>query len=174
MNLALSHYAGASDAVSRAIFSGTRCDGAMKFIKAIVHNTDAPSDRNEDLSFVFAQASLLNTARNFILHQKVIGESFSQDTHGLHFTDYDRVGRYGNDIILTITVQDLEDMTFDAIAIKNHLSQHLLPNPFRHWVAESGKRTTWLYKSAQLTGSQARTPARVQEDKGQRKPSRPK
>lgn len=170
MNRVLVHYAGVTDAVGRAIFAGTRADAAMRFIKAIAHNTDLARDRNEDLVFVFLQAALLNTARNFILHQQVLGETSDDSTHGLHFGDYDRVSRYGNDIMLTITVKDLEDMTVDAAAIRSHLSKHLAPDPFAPW-DKSGKRTTWLYKSAQLAGSQARSADRAQEGKRQRKPS---
>jgi hypothetical protein len=65
---ALKTYAKVSWPVARAIFSGTRVDTAMDFIKRICEAFDPGQERREELDNVFKQLRTINEIRNSLLH----------------------------------------------------------------------------------------------------------
>src|ERR1017187_2248100 len=56
----LKKYAGVSDAVARAIFSGVRCKGMIDYINAIIANTEVPEEKVKNLRLVLSQLTLIN------------------------------------------------------------------------------------------------------------------
>jgi phytoene/squalene synthetase len=79
----LRHYAGVSDDVARAVFSGTRAKGMIEFINNIGHNTNMDSARRNDLAIVFSHMSAINTMRDRLVHNSSAGEiRFEMDDPG--------------------------------------------------------------------------------------------
>src|SRR5688500_3306553 len=72
----LIHYSQVSDAVARALFSGTRAKGMIDFIRSIAHNSEMPAERREDLEHVFGQLAAINTMRDHLVHHASDSYSF--------------------------------------------------------------------------------------------------
>jgi len=175
----LKAYAKVSDAVARAIFSGTRAGVMIDFIRAIAHNTEMPEDRRSDLEHVFRQMREINSMRDTLAHH-------ASDSYGIDqakptdrlFTNSDRVSRYGNERIERISVETLNAMTEDLYGISNHLNMHWGPRtgPFRPW-RENDKNdppTPWLYKPLQSAPPHRKSPSGARKREGPQKPSRGK
>ena len=64
----LKHYAGVTDDVGRAVFSGTRARTAVGFVRAIADNTLIEAERKTDLEEIFTQVLAINSMRDFVVH----------------------------------------------------------------------------------------------------------
>jgi hypothetical protein len=159
----LVQYAQVSDAVARAIFSGTRAKIMMDFIKSIAHNTNMGADRLDDLEYVFAQMAAINTMRDKLVHNLSDGYSYPKDKPLRRvLTNSSRASRYGKQFVHEVDTQTLIDMTMDTYAIHNHLNQHWGPRkePFRPWRENrpDDPPTPWRYKSPQPIGDRDKSP----------------
>ena len=143
----LVQYAQVSDPVARAIFSGTRAKAMMDFIKNIAHNTAMLRERREDLEYVFAQLSAINTMRDHIVHH--VSDSYSFNDLGRRVVANTRASRYGNARAYVISAETIDAMTWDLYGILNHLNMHWGPRTgaFTQWREnpEDQAPTAWAY-----------------------------
>ena len=65
-------YAKTKVSVSRALFSGTRVDGAVSFIRRIMEVTEIAKPSREDMEDVLDQIMLINGMRNHLVHYGTI------------------------------------------------------------------------------------------------------
>lgn len=68
LRLTIQRYAGVTEPVARALFSGTRARTAMEMVEAIAQNTAMDSRRKEDLHEVFTIIRSINTMRDLLTH----------------------------------------------------------------------------------------------------------
>lgn len=144
----LIHYAGVSDAVGRAIFSGTRASAMASFLRAIAHNTRLGGAQIEDLDFVLSHLSAINTMRDRVIHFTSASFSFeSENPSNRVISNQHRVSRYGKHFVHIVSSETLDNMTYDLWGISNHLHHHHnIQGEFRPWEENPGERTTWRYR----------------------------
>lgn len=146
-------YSGVTDAVARALFSGTRMKAMMDFIKSIDFNSPLPIDRSADLAHVFPQIGIINDIRNHLVH-------YSSSNYSYNYKDLARVvangrsSRYGSVTGYEISPETIDQITQDLYAIANHLNMHHgrhRSGPFTPWREEdpADPPTPWLYKQLQ-------------------------
>lgn len=159
----LVHYCGITDAVARAIFSGTRAKGMIDYLKGIIHNAQIPQDRREDLEHIFPQLGAIGTMRDHLAHHASDSYNFAEDEPEKRIiSNAERVSRYGKEKANAVSHETLYQMTHDLYAIKNHLNQHWGPwrigKAFTPWREndQNDPPTPWLYKSPQPVDSQGR------------------
>lgn len=64
----IAYYSKVSEPVARALFSGSRARTMLAQIAAIAENTKMPNARREDIAFLAAKISAINTKRDRIAH----------------------------------------------------------------------------------------------------------
>jgi hypothetical protein len=64
----LSHFAGVTPVIAACIFSGTRIDGAIGYLKRIAEATDWPDDHKNLLNHLALQLGEITQLRNDLLH----------------------------------------------------------------------------------------------------------
>ena len=146
----LCFYAGVSDQVARAIFSGTRAGPMMSFVEAIAHNTAMESARRDDLAEIFAQLKAINTMRDRLIHNVNGSEQASEtkDSAKRLLTNARRVSRLGSEFVLHVGAADINAMSADAAACCPRLFAHTdrSNDPFK---AHHLKQRAWLYTPPQ-------------------------
>lgn len=144
-------YAGVTNPVARALFSGTRIKEVIDFIKAIDFNSPLPIDRSTDLAHVFAQIGIINGIRNHLVHYSSQSYSYKDREHRVVVNQ--RPSRYGNTTGYEVSSEIIDQITQDLYAIANHLNMHHGPRtgPFTPWRenSPSDPPTPWLYKQLQ-------------------------
>lgn len=148
---ALIQYSKVSDGVARAIFSGTRARVMIQFINAINDNEGIEKARADDLEYVFAQLTAISTMRDHLAHHlSDVSYSFSTYPPFRIASNHERVSRLSKELNCEVSVQTLNDMTWDLYGIANHLNMHWgrRTGQFLPW-RENDQPTTWLYKSPQ-------------------------
>ena len=147
----LVRYAGVTDAVARAIFSGTRAKVMTDYIKAIAHNTEMHEDRLADLEFVFAQVTAINSLRDHVTHFGSAELLIWREPSSRVLTNRERVSRIGKAVAKEVGSKTLDDMTFDLQGINNHLNVHWVSkaDPFKPWQEHPGEATVWRFKPPQ-------------------------
>lgn len=147
----LRYYAGVSDPVARAIFSGSRARTMMDFINNITHNTNAEPLRRKDLALVFAQMTAINTMRDRLTHYLSWSEVRfeEQNPQARWLSNADRVNRLGTEYKYSVSSKLVGEMCTDLSSICWHLLAHRDSDPFRPWAGISGKEKSyaWVYKS---------------------------
>lgn len=147
----LKHYAGVSDDVGRALFSGTRARAAIAFIDAIADNTNMDSARRDDLRQIFAQIATLNQMRDFVIHNVDGSEQRFKDDNPSErlLSDVTRVSRKKNAKVVYIGSAILADMRADCIECCWRLHPHWDPqnNPFKPGSATGGRPAAWRFKA---------------------------
>ena len=160
LQLALWHYAKTTKEVSRAIFSGTRIDGSIKFIRRILAAQKSSDSSRTDLEFIFAQITAINDVRNDIIH------------HGAHSISGGYAIITNSFIALTkehikthrIAPGILSNMTFDLIKILVHLrvrhsGRKVPPTIEKH--VQPWLHASWQYKPPQPPLARNRNPPHV-------------
>jgi hypothetical protein len=109
--------AGVTDAVGRAIFSGTRARDMMTYAESIALNTKISEEHIKELACVFSQLTAINTMRDRIVHHGL--PAYKKD--GIYFTDEARKNRYGKAVAYRVTVDMLVSMSHDLSTIEFHL-----------------------------------------------------
>lgn len=147
----LKHYAGVSDEVARAVFSGTRARTAVGFLRAIAHNTSMESTRQSDLEEIFTQTLAINSMRDFVVHH-VDGSQleFEDDDPERRFiTDGLRVSRKGKAKTYLVGSATLVAMREDCIECCWRLQAHWDPQnePFLPGPGTNGRRSPWKFVS---------------------------
>jgi hypothetical protein len=156
----LVNYSQVSDAVARAIFSGTRASVMIDFINAIAENTDMDQSRLDDLKYVFPQIKTINTVRDMVTHNSTSSYSYPASNPKQRLvTNQPRSSRYGSHKEHLVSAETMDAMTWDLHGIANHLNMHWGPRtgPFQKWEENPGEQTTWLYKSPQPINKQGRS-----------------
>ena len=151
----LKYYAGVSDAVGRALFSGTRARNAIAFIRAIADNTAMDSARRGDLEDIFAQIGAINSMRDFIVHN-VDGsrqEFEPSDPQQRYVSDEIRSSRKSKVKTVLIGSASLIAMRNDCIEACWRLHAHWDPKnlPFTPGPGIGGKRSPWQFVPPQPT-----------------------
>ena len=154
-------YSGVSDAVGRALFSGTRMTGVIDFIRSIDFNKPLPIDRSADLAHVFDQISAINGIRNHLVHHSSHSYSFDENSHRVVANE--RTSRYGQGKGYVVSPEEIENITQDLLAISNHLNMHHGPRngQFMPWRenSPSDPPTPWLYKPLKSIDTWEKSPA---------------
>ena len=148
----LKHYAGVTEAVGRAIFSGTRASGMVKFIRAIADNTEMDQARRADLEEIFGQAIALNSMRDFVVHLDGSEQEFEEDNPRERvLTDSLRVSRTRNAKRVYVGSAMLLGMRDDCLECCWRLHAHLAPKsaPFQPGPGANGIRSPWKFKPPQ-------------------------
>jgi hypothetical protein len=156
----LVHYSGVSDAVARALFSGTRARSMIDFIRSIAHNTAMSADRREDLEHVFAQLTAINTMRDHLVHHSSDNYSFNDPKRRIVANT--RASRYGNAKGYEVGADTIDAMTWDLYGVANHLNMHWgkREGAFQPWREnpEDQKPTPWTYSPPHPIPSWEKTP----------------
>ncbi len=170
----LVHYAGVTDAIARAIFSGTRAGVMMDYIHGIAANTKLSGDRLTDINYVFPQISAINKMRDHLAHHASGSYSWNpKNPEQRVVTNAERISRYGNEKVTLIGFDTLDNMTKDLHDISNHLNMHhgrLRIGEFRVWhrAGEDSPYPTWLYKSPQPIKPKNKNPSSPHKRAGPR------
>jgi hypothetical protein len=149
----LKHYAGVSDAVGRAIFSGTRASTMINFLKAIADNTNMEETRKSDLDDIFSHIKAINSMRDFVVHH-VDGtrqEFELENPRERVLTDSRRVSRTKNTRRVDVGSHSLIAMRDDIIECCWRLQSHWdhTNEPFKPGAGVHGLRNAWKFKSPQ-------------------------
>jgi hypothetical protein len=156
----LKHYAGVTEPVGRAIFSGTRAGAAIAFVRAIADNTGMEEARRADLEEIFSQASAINTMRDFLVHHVDGSEQEFEDDNPQErvLTDSLRVSRVQNARRVYVGSATLLAMREDCLECCWRLHAHLEPRnvPFRAGPGTNGVRSPWKFKPPQQPKGKAR------------------
>lgn len=146
-------YSGVTNAVARAIFSGSRAKAMMDFIKSIAHNTQMAAERKLDLDHVFPQMTAINTMRDHLAHHASDSYSYPKDDPFTRVVANRRSSRFGNNTGYELSADTLNAMTWDLYGIANHLNMHHGPRAraFTTWRenSEFDVPTAWLYTPPQ-------------------------
>ena len=149
----LKYYAGVSEPVGRAIFSGTRAKAAMTFMRAIADNTEMEAPRRADLEAIFAQVTAINTMRDFVVHHVDGSEQAFEDDNPAErvLTDELRASRKKNAKRLYLGSATLLAMRGDCQECCWRLHAHWAPenNPFQPGPGTNGVRSPWQFKPPQ-------------------------
>jgi hypothetical protein len=149
----LMRYAGVDDKVGRAIFSGTRAAGMIKFILAIAENTSMEAARLADLEHLFQQIKSINTMRDFIVHHVNGSETEFQLSNPSErvLTDDRRAGRPTKAKTVLVGSSSLLAMRDDLFECcwRFHAHLRLANDPFQPGSGANGKRNPWRYKPPQ-------------------------
>lgn len=147
----LRHYCKISPKVARAIFSGTRARVMMEYLKNIAHNTGLDKDRREDLDAVLGHIGSLNKMRDWLIHHASASEIVihPKATPKRLLTNRDRVGKSGNEFVVMVDAELVEQMCSDTITCCWHLLAHRDSEPFAPWKSNQGKSYAWLYRPPQ-------------------------
>lgn len=169
----LLHYGGLSDAVGRAILSGSRAAEMMKYVNAIADNVGLPENRKTDLAQLFGQLAAINTMRNHIAHYGMTGFAFNttkESVYAQNISNYQRASREENAVYHRVDKTTIASMSSDLEVIDRDLLGHLQgagqddfhPPPPR----------TWLYKSPQPTSAGGKSRKAIRTPSDPRPPSR--
>ena len=144
----LVHYAGVSDAVGRAIFSGTRARTMMDYMNNIAHNVELSADRKENLTALFSHMTTINSMRDKVVHYSSGNSIEYNDPETRALSNYRRVNRYDTHFIYDIGSKHLSQMTEDLYLIGHHLQMHWSspPDAFHVWREEPADDSAWRYK----------------------------
>lgn len=115
----LAVYAKVSNKQTRALFSGTRVDAAIKLIRRLIAVEDPGELQRKELEIVFAQLSAINEARNDIVHY---GSMVT--TEGRMTTNISRAHLAENVTWRPISTDVVNAMTEDLHKIRTHLMLH--------------------------------------------------
>jgi hypothetical protein len=167
----LLHYGNLSDAVGRALLSGTRARDLMNYLLAVAENTDMDAARVGDLKFVFAQLAAINTMRDRIVHHGMWSFMSVNEDYTQPITNIDRSSRgRTNMFYVHIGSDGIDSMVSDLLAISSHLSRHLQKDfvPYR----KKADSKTWLYKPPQPRVRKAPSGKAARKQPNQLGPSR--
>ena len=149
----LKHYAGVSDAVGRAVFSGTRASGMISFIRAISDNTELDSARRIDLEEIFAQVGAINSMRDFLVHHVSGSEQEFEPENPSErvLTDALRVSRFKKARRIYVGSRTLFAMQIDCLECCWRLHAHWDSSnvPFRPGPGNNGVRSAWKFSTPQ-------------------------
>lgn len=145
----LKHYAGVTDEVGRAVFSGTRARAAIGFIRSIADNTTMEPARKADLEEIFSQVLAINSMRDFVVHN-IDGSSqeFEDDDPDRRYvTDQRRASRKAKAKTFLVGSSTLGAMREDCIESCWRLHAHWEPrnSPFKPGPGTGGKRSSWKF-----------------------------
>ena len=169
----LIHYAGVTDDIGRAIFSGCRARVMIDFLRNIAHNTKMDAVRANDLDYLCAQTNAINTIRDKIAHYgSVANTSVSHKTLKRSLSNYHRVSKRGAEFNEEISSLIVDDMCADLRRIYYRLSIHCrkdAPTDLGVDVPRDGP--TWRYKPAQPNSPKSKNQKSPQAPQRQRKSS---
>lgn len=146
-------YSGVTNAVARAIFSGSRAKAMIDFIRSIAHNTQMTAERKQDLEHVFPHLTAINTMRDHLAHHATDSYSYPKDDPFIRIVANRRSSRFGNNTGYELSADTINAMTWDLYGISNHLNMHhgSRTGAFTPWREnpEFDSPTVWLYTPPQ-------------------------
>lgn len=156
--IVVSHYAGVTQPIGRAIFAGMRARDLMSALDRIAVNTQMEESRHEHLKYIAAQIATLNTMRDRLVHNSNLGV-VSSGTEGWQVTNAFKSQLPSAVYSHFITFKDIDLMRKDCERATGLLLQHSLgiPSPFKAPVEEDPALATWLYKSPQPESTQGKS-----------------
>ena len=169
--LNLGHHAKVTDDIGKALFSGTRVDGAISFIRRIVQVAPPDAETVQELDDVLAQLQAINTVRNHLVHY---GTEWSNDPSRERLSSNRMVALTERHLVEhRISSEMLDDMSIDLFKIYTHLMlQVLMPGAsikervgLEIWPGGEALLAAWRYKRPQ--------PARQRGQDRKARPSRP-
>ena len=153
----LVHYAGVTDAVGRAIFSGTRARTMMDFVNNIAHNVALSADRKANLAALFSHMTAINSMRDKVVHYSSGNSIEYNNPETRALSNYRRGNRYEAHFVYEIGTKHLLQMCEDLNLIGHHLQMHWSspPDAFHVWSEEPANESAWQYKPLPAMQSKA-------------------
>ena len=151
--------------IAKALFSGTRLDASIKLIRRIMAVNDPGEVRREELNVIFAQLTVINDARNDVIHY---GSNETID-YGRISSNYTRAHLPENVTVRPMSAVVLEAMRHDLERIHSHLFvQCVLPdNKGAKPSLTTLLAASWQYKPPQDHEIKMNKPARRVEHRSQ-------
>jgi hypothetical protein len=168
----LIHYAGVTDEVGMALFSGARSRAMIDFMKNIFHNTEIEAHRVADLEYLFQQINTINTERDRLAHHGSTEFSIHLADLKRSLSNYRRVGKKGTGFHTNVSSESVERMADDLHRIHYRLSLHYrkgAPTKIGEDVPAYGP--TWRHIPEQPNSPKNKTRQAPVSQKRQRKPS---
>jgi hypothetical protein len=155
MQLALWRVAGVPDDIAKAIFSGTKIDAAIGFIRRIIEVRPIPDDKHKILESALVQLKAINDVRNLIVHY---GAKFNHASDTLVASNRRSAHSERSLKEQPVSVQMLRNMALDLNKASVHLAAAAgvdspFPKVLNH-LFQSTLESAWLYtppKSGQQT-----------------------
>jgi hypothetical protein len=140
--LTLRHYAKTPPAVAKIVFAGTRTDPSSKFIRQIAQATGVSQELRDDLEEVLQHLTIINTVRNYVLHNGAEPESVAQGRAIVS----DALRAKGEPTTFPISPEVLRDMTSDLHKIIAHLDQSHFGKTKGYTILGDPRFDAWKYK----------------------------
>jgi hypothetical protein len=149
VHFVLRHYAGMKDGVARALLSGVRVRDTKSKLSRLHAVGVVPDDKWSELTFLFDQLSIINTARDEIFHYGAvnIAEDDGLVTNAVVALVEDRITAF------KISVESLDNMTADLRKILVHFRLSHMGKPQLkglHPTLNEILRAPWRYKHEQV------------------------
>ncbi|MGH9864756.1 MAG: hypothetical protein ACRD4H_05005 [Candidatus Acidiferrales bacterium] len=149
VHFVLRHYAGMTAGVARALLSGVRVRDTKSKLSRLHEIGVIPDDKWSDLTFLFDQLSIINSARDDIFHYGAINiaEDDGVVTNATMALGADRI------TVFKISVEALDNMTADLrkILVHFHLSDMGKPTlKGLHPTLNEILSAPWQYKHQQV------------------------
>lgn len=157
--------------VGQAIFSGSKADGAVQFIKRMFQVMNVPVALKASYEDLFEHFAQINSARNLILHYGIseVGDDFVA-TDRLKALTEDRVRS------MTVSAELFDQMTADLEKINATLMLNLFANEAdkEETSAKSNigsvSQQTWLYKPQSVQTKKSEIPSGKATRKSEKAP----
>lgn len=166
MQEVLRHFAGVTEPIAKAIFSGTRTDGARKFIRRIADATNWPEERKKEWDKIFAQLGEIQFLRNQLVHYGALWQDLGSwvvsDRHVAHIPEQ------ATQIPVSPTI--FADAIADLEKIDTHLYALAWPEAYSLHKADLDEtlKREWRYKPP-ADGGRKPKPKKPKHSKGKRK-----
>jgi hypothetical protein len=169
-------FVGVNPTIAACIFSGTRIDGAISYLKRIAEATNWPKDHKTLLDHIALQLGEITQLRNDLLHYGTTGETpdalFVTNEKFAHIKSRIRETKISTAILTDVT-SDLLAILFQLAELAGEHDWHKYPGPMKE-AADLGvipgalAKIPWRYKS-ERRGHPAQRP-RPQPPKRKRQP----
>ena len=157
LQMVLWKYAKIPDSTARAILSGVRVDNAMSFINRLIEVDDPGPEIKADLKDVFQQLSIINGARNNIIHYGAVSSEGDDKiiTNAYFALTESRVREF------PVSPQIFSDLVVDLQKIMMHFVTHHLNEVDMADVMKAQQekilRAAWRYKPPQQSQNRQTT-----------------
>ena len=130
VNEALQHFTGVTPTIAACLFSGTRIDGAMSYLKRIAEATRWSAGKSKLLDHIKLQLGEITQLRNDLLHYGTTGETadtlFISNSHLAHIASRIRETKISAKI-LGIAFTDLWAIMFFLHELADKIDWHKHP-----------------------------------------------
>jgi hypothetical protein len=161
MQAALWVLARTDEPISKAVFSGTRIEQAMGFMRRCIE-AEGRQQEFPEIEDVFAQLTAINRIRNDLVHY---GPKWNKDSSSVNIGNRNMAMTPDRVVELRLTPNDLRLMCCDLKKINEHLfNQIIAPGFANEWQIEV-MRAPWLYKAPSSNEGRTKPPKQQSQKK---------